>query len=180
MTSSKLSLTLILAVLGAIAGQAPVHAGLDAVALPGLRLTGGAVWHLDPERDAVGALDVLANVQFLSFEGDFTVTALMGYGFEGGGDTHLFLAGVDFGALLDDTVGVTAGLRGALGSSDGEFGGGMRAVIGLDLWYGVFRVEAGYQLLDSDRGTEHDLRVAAGVDLLRLVIAPLLALASDF
>ena len=152
---------------------------IDVIALPGIRVTGGAVWHLEPERDLVGCLDVLPNIQVIDPDGDVYFTMMLGYGFEGGGDTHLFLIGADLGLLPDRHFGVSVGLRGALGAVESAFGGGVRAVAGLDLWYGVFRLETGYQFLGSDHGGEHDVRVSAGVDLLRLMVAPFLAMAED-
>lgn len=173
------SAALPLVVLALVAAAPPAHA--DGVfPLPGIRVTGGAVWHVDPERDAVGAVDVLPNVQLMNFDDELTMALLVGYGFEGGGDTHLFVIGADLGVLPSRYFGATVGLRGVLGSVDGDFGGGVRAVVGTDLWYGVFRVEAGYQLLSGNDGAEHDLRVTAGVDLLRLLVAPLLLIAEDF
>jgi len=155
---------------------APSARADDVFPLPGIRVTGGAVWHVDPKRDVVGAVDVLPNITFLDFEDGFYIAALFGYGFEGGGDnTHLFVLGGDIGYLPGLAFGASLGLRGVLGSVDGDFGGGMRVVAGMDLWFGVFRLETGYQVLAAGHGAEHDLRVTAGIDVLRLLVIPFIA-----
>lgn len=166
---------LIAAVALACAAAPAAATSFDVIAFPGLRFTAGSAWHLDPERDGVLAIDVLPCVQVIDMGGELYTTILAGYGYEGSGDTHLFVAGLDVGWLPDRYLGTSIGLRGVIGSADGDFGGGMRVVAGLDLWYGVFRLEAAYQLLGADPGTSHDVRVSGGVDLLRLIAAPFLA-----
>lgn len=168
-----------LAALLALCAFSPAALADDVIPLPGIRVTGGAVWHVDPERDVVGAVDILPNIQVLNPDAGVMLTFLLGYGFEGGGDTHLFVVGADFGLLPSLHFGASLGLRGVLGSADGDFGGGMRVVLGTDLWYGVFRIEAGYQLLTAGHGAESDLRVTAGIDVLRMLVVPFLVMVDN-
>ncbi|PKN58920.1 MAG: hypothetical protein CVU56_02950 [Deltaproteobacteria bacterium HGW-Deltaproteobacteria-14] len=172
------TLPLVAALLALATSAPPARAG-DIVPIPGIRVTGGAVWHVDPERDVVGAVDILPNIQVLNPDAQTLMTLMLGYGFEGGGDSHFFLIGADIGYLPSVHFGASVGLRGVLGSADGDLGGGMRVVVGTDLFYGVFRIEGGYQLLTAGHGAEHDLRVTAGIDVLRMLAVPFLVMAEN-
>lgn len=178
MLRSLRTLPLVAALL-ALATSGPAARADDVIPIPGIRITGGAVWHVDPERDMIGAVDVLPNIQVFNPDAQMMMTLMVGYGFEGGGDSHFFLVGADIGFLPSLHFAATVGLRGVLGSADGDFGGGMRVVLGTDIFYGVFRIEAGYQLLTAGHGAEHDLRVTAGIDLLHMLVVPFLVMAEN-
>lgn len=170
--SARTGLAFAIATLVAILPASPASARtIDAIPVPGLRVMGHAIWHVDPGRTAVGGLDILPQLTLLDVEDGWRLTFLAGYGFESGGDTHLAQLGVELGAFPSWLYGVDVGLRGLVGSSDGEAGGGLRAVAGGELFFGAFRAEVAYQLLGSDRGVEHDLRIGVGIDLLRAIVA---------
>lgn len=145
-------------------------AGLEGIPVPGVRLMGSIIWHVEPGRSAIGGLDILPHLTLLDVTEGLRLGFLAGYGFESGGDTHLAQLGAEVGFMPTWIYGVDVGLRALVGSSDGEAGGGLRVVTGLEFFLGAVRVEAAYQLLGSDRGVEHDLRLGVGVDLLRLVV----------
>lgn len=172
LTSTRAAAASFVALLLLGLGLAPA-AHADGLPLPGLRVLGGAVWHVDPQRDALGALDVLPVITvYQTIDHGPTWGLVTGYGYEGGG-THLFQLGGELGVTPSHLWSGLVGLRGVIGSSEGELGLGMRATVGADFLIGIVHVELGYQLLSVDGDAQHDLRVMAGLDLLRLVLLPL-------
>jgi|GEM_PF-2646569 len=162
------SLLLVLAL-----AASPTFAAADVIPIPGVRVAGGPLWNIT-EGEVFGTLDVLPNIEFIDLQDGVAFNFLLGYGYEGSGD-HLFQAGLDVGLYsTENIVSPSLGFRGVIGSVDDDLGGGLRVVAGTGVWFGVFRCEAAYQLLSRHDGVTHDLRIVAGLDVVRLVVAPFL------
>ncbi|MCA9517149.1 MAG: hypothetical protein KC635_19545, partial [Myxococcales bacterium] len=160
--------------LALLALAAPTPARAEQVPLPGLRVVGGPVWHASPERDVIGALDILPVITVYDLgDSGFAWGFLLGYGYESD-RTHLFEAGGEIGYSAGSIQTSMLGFRGVVGSSSGNFGIGFRATAGAEFLLGLFRVEFAFQLVHTDGHDEKDVRLTAGVDVLRL---PFLAFA---